>query len=310
MRKGKLLLPLFVCCIVLTAGNCSQRDAGLLDFVPSDSTAILIADWSAVRNDNDLKSMVNGNKFEEQMRHFGIESGAVKEFTVFGAVNSQIKSALLLRGSFDRRKITEHLRSGGWNESSASGHKIYAIGNNYAALPASGVFIAGTREGVLAALHASENPRDSIQSAPSFKKIRTSMQKIKSPVAAFLIASEGTLETADAALSLTAGAMSLFGLGEIGAILKKLNVAGGAGFTVAHGSDSRQYAVNLCVLMRDEKTASLAAGTLNVMKNLSSMAATSSDAEKLRSFDISRQEKVISIKMEMPREMMQPPSER
>jgi len=308
MLKGKLLLFFGICCILLFGGNsCSRRETGLLDSVPSDSTALLIVNWSSVKNDNDLKLLFTGNEFEAQTRRFGVESAEVSEFVVFS--DNGTKAALLMRGKFDRREVVERLKSDGWSEESNDGTKIYASGDDYAALPQNGVLIAGTRRGVSAALQTAKNSSESIQNAVAFKKIKASMTGSKSPVTAFLIAPEGTLEMADAALSVTAGAMSLFGLGAIGDILQKMNIAEGAGFTVAHGSKSQKYAVNLCVLMRDEKSALVAAGALNMMKSLSGMVKTN-DAENLQDFDFTRKEKVLSIKMEMPREALMPANKR
>ncbi len=305
MQKTRILLAFGICSILLLGGNaCHRSEARLLAFVPSDSAAILIIDWTSIKNDDDMKSLIKADGFEEQMRRFGIESSAVKELVVFGASNSS--AGLLLRGAFDRRKVAEHLKSNGWSESSADGRKLYSSANDYISLPADGLLIAGTREGVSAALRASNNSRENIESAASFRKIKAAMTVGKSPITAYLIASEGTLDTADAALSLTAGAMSLFGYGEIGGILRKLNIAAGAGFTIAHGSSSRNCAVNLCVLMRDEQTASLAAGTLNLMKNLSAALPNTGDKENLQNFKVARQEKVVSVKMEMPRDALMP----
>jgi hypothetical protein len=304
MLKENFLLSLGICCILLLSGNnCSRRETGLLNSVPSDSTALLVVNWSSVRNDNELKSLFNGNEFEDQIQRFGVESAAVAEFAVFS--DNGTKAGLLMRGNFDRRKVIEHLKADGWSEDSADETKIYVKGEDYAALQQNGVLVGGTRRGVSAALQTTKNSRESIRNAGAFKKIKASMTGNKSPISAFLIAPEGTLEAADAALSVTAGAMSLFGYGAIGDILQKLNVAEGVGFTLAHGSVSQKYAVNLCVLMRDEKSALVAAGALNMMKSLSGMVKTP-EAEELRDFDFARKEKVLSIKMEMPREALKP----
>jgi hypothetical protein len=306
MLKINFLLSLGICCVLMLVGsNCSRRETGLLDSVPSGSAAILIVNWSSVKNDNDLKLLINGNEFEEQLRHFNVESTEVNEFAVFSDTSAKV--GLLVRGKFDRRQVAERLKSSGWNEDSVEGTKIYASGSDYAALPQSGVLIAGTREGVLAALQTARNSRLSVQNASSFKKIKASMSNGKSPVTAFLIAPEGTLEMADAALSVTASAMSLFDLGGIGDILKKMNIAGGAGFTISQGSTNQKYAVNLCILMRDEQSALVAAGALNMMKTLSAIAKTN-DAANLQNFDFTRQEKVLSIEMEMPSQALMPPN--
>ena len=172
------------------------------------------------------------------------------------------------------------------------------------------VLVTGSREGVFAALQTGKTADKNIESAPSFRSIKEDISSGNSPIKGFLIAPEGTLEMADAALSVTAGAMSLFGFGEIGGILKKLNIASGAGFSVAHSSTKQKYAVDFCVMMRDEQAATIAAGALNVMKSLSSFVGTADDKENLRSFNITQRKKVLSIKMEMPREALMPSNSR
>jgi len=285
--------------------GCRSSESRLLDYVPKDSVAIIRVNWKTVRPDDNLKALFGTVDVEGQITRFGIESGSVSEILIFATGGS--RGGLFFRGSFDRRKVTDHLNSDGWNETTDSGRKFYCKADDCASVPKDGVIIAGTRDGLVAALHAAENSREGIASVASFKKIRTAMPTDKSPIVGYLIAPDGTLEAADTALSLTAGAMSLFGLGEIGAILKKLNIAAGTGLTVDKGSTNDMYAVNFCVLMRDEQAAMVAAGALNAMKSLSSVVGTSNEKENLQSFNITRNEKVLSIKMEMPRAMLKPP---
>lgn len=265
--------------------------------------AIVIVNWATVRNDADLKSMIKGIEIESQMTRLGTESSSVSDWLVFAGIGS--RSALLIQGKFDRRKLAEHLKSTGWNEVSVEGNKLYSTDNDYASL-ADGVVIGGPREGVIAALQTRKNSGKNIASSASFKNIKDEMPAGKSPIMGFLIAPEGTLEAADAALSVTAGAMSLFGMGEIGSVLRLVNVASGVGFAVANGKSKEKCAVNFCVVMRDEKTASIASAALNAMKSLSSYVGTAGDKENLSSFNITQRKKVLSIKMEMPRDMLMP----
>lgn len=308
LPKIKNLILLAICGMLLFGENgCSQRQTNLLNCVPADSAAILIIKWSAIKNDAEMKTVFKTDEFETQMRRFGIESDQVGEIVVFGASGN--RGALLFRGSFDRRKIGENLKSGGWNETLEGKRKIYSNRADYAAFPADGVMAAGTREGISAIGEAVDDSKKNIQSVNSFRKIKNSIESEKSPLTAYLIAPQGTLDTADAALTIAAGAMSLFGWGAIGEVLQKLNIAEGAGFTIAHGSINQKYAVNLCVLMRDEKAASLAAGTLNLMKTLSSTVVTeASEKQNLQKFNVSRQEKAVLLKMEMPRDALMPPN--
>lgn len=308
LKKIRNFLFLLICSALISAGGCRRTETGLLGYVPSDSAAILIVNWKSIAGDENLKPLMSGIDFEGQMRRFGVESRSVGEIIVFAAMNS--KAGLLFRGEFNRKEIIAHLKSNGWDESSIEGRKVYVQQGDYVSLPDDGLLIAGTEAGIAASFRARENSQDNIASNAAFKKMRASLSANgKSPIAAFLIAPDGTLEAADAALSLTAGAMSFFGWGEIGSILKTLNFAGATGFTFARGTSDGRCAVNFCVLMRDEKTAALAATALNAMKGWSSAVATkASDKENLQSISVSREEKVISVKMEMPREMLMPPA--
>lgn len=238
------------------------------------------------------------------MRRFGVESSTVEELVVFGAMNSS--GALLLRGTFDRRKVAERLKSSGWSESKSDGKKIYVNGNDYVCMPSDGILAAGPQSGVVAAIEAGGNSRGNLTTSSVFKSIKAEIPSGKSPIRAFLIAPEGTLEMADTALSVTAGAMSLFGFGEIGAILNKMNVASGAGFSIARASTAQKFSVNFCVMMRDEQTATIAAGALNVMKSLSATVGNPDEKENLRNFSVTQRKKILSIKMEMPGEALMP----
>ncbi|MFN0141499.1 MAG: hypothetical protein ACKVQW_15615 [Pyrinomonadaceae bacterium] len=309
MLKRRFLLSFAISGLLLVGGNgCGRSETGLLTFVPSDSAAILIVNWTSVKKDSELRSIIKSVEFEAQMRRLGTESEAIDEVVAFGASSS--RAALLMRGKFDRQKIINHLESTGWSESAHDGPKMYVNASDFVSLPTRGVIIGGPREGVLAALQTAKDSRENINSAAAFRNIKDEMPAGKSPIMGFLIAPDGTLEMADAALSVTAGAMSLFGIGEIGAILKKLNVASGAGFSIARGATSQKCAVNFCVVMRDEQTATIAAGALSVMKNLSTFVGNADDKENLRNFSVTRRKKVLSIKMEIPSEALMPPDTR
>ncbi len=59
-----------------------------------------------------------------------------------------------------------------------------------------------------------------------------------------------------------------------------------------------------------EQSSKIAAGTLNLMKTLSATLPNTGDKENLQSFSITRREKVVSVKMEMPREALMLPDAR
>jgi len=290
---------------------CSRYDSSIIDLVPSDSCAVVLVDWSTLRNDHDLRRLFNGDQFEAVLQRLAVDSSSVKSVVVFSAVNTQVKAGMLLRGSFDRQKQIATLKTRGWREESVDGHKVYVSGNDYAAMPESNILFAGTREAAAAVFRALGNSRESFGSSSSYKKISDGMTSRNNPIKAFLVMPQGTLDMADAALEATSVAPSLFDLGAIGALLKQINVASGFGLTLGHGSN-QMYPVEMCVLMRDEKAAALVSGSLNLMKGFSTMASTSNRDEQaleaLRKMSITRVREVLAIKMTVPQAALFPPN--
>ena len=117
---------------------------------------------------------------------------------------------------------------------------------------------------------------------------------------------------ADAALTATSVALSLFNLGGIGQLLQAVNVARGFGFSLDQ-SAGEMYPVELCVLMRDEQSAVFVSGSLNALKTISELAATDNrDREQLRAIrqmSIVRKQEVLAVKMEIPGAALFPPGE-
>jgi len=228
-------------------------------------------------------------------------------------MNSRAKAGMLLRGSFDRQKQIASLKARGWRDESVDGHKVYVNGNDYAAIPQSDIFFAGTREAATAVFNTLNNTRESFSSSSSYKKISAGLTSKNEPIKAFLVIPQGSLDMADAALEATSVALSLFDLGGVGAVLKQMNIASGFGLSLGRGSN-QMYPVEMCVLMRDEKAAALVSGSLNLLKGFSTAASNSNGDEQARqalhNMSITRVREVLSIRMTVPQAVLMPPSAR
>jgi hypothetical protein len=281
--------------------SCSGRESSLLRLVPIESCAVMLVDWPFVRNEQGLKRLINGNEFEALVMRLGVESQSVKSLVVFSAMNSETNAGLLLRGSFDRRRVGAGLKELGWLEDSVEGHRVYVKANDYVALPETNTVFAGTREAASSVFRALESSRESIVSSPSYRKLNETTSANTNPIRAFLVIPQGTLDMADASLTATSLGLSLFNLGGIGELLKAVNVASGFAFTLSRGTN-QVYPVELCVLMRDEKAAVFISGSLNAMKTASAMA-SGNNQESLRALQnmtITRRKEVLAIKVAMP----------
>lgn len=310
--KNKFVIAAIVVGL-LVFSSCSTREFSLLRLTPADSCAIISLDWTAIRTDGELKRLIKGDEFESLLRQFAIESKSVKAVAVFSAINNQPMSGLLLRAAFDREEVVAELKRRGWTESSEDGHKVYVRSTDYVAMPATETLFAGTREGALAVFRAAENSKNSIASSETYKKINATVSMNGKPVKAFLLIPQGTLDMADAALTATSFALSLFNLGGIGQLLQAVNVARGFAFSLDK-SVREKYPIELCVLLSDEKAAAFVNGSLNALKTISEMAATDNrdraNLFALKQMKIVRRRELLAITMEVPGSALFPPNSR
>jgi len=272
---------------------------------------MMTIEWSSIRNDNELRRAVDGDQFERILRGLGIGSESVNTAAVFSALDGHAVSGLLLRGTFDTKQIAGGLKDAGWSAELLDGHKVYVKAADYVAMPATRTVFAGTREGALTVFRAADNAKESFVSSDAYKKINAAISANRTPVRAFLFIPQGILDMADAALTATSVALSLFNLGGVGQLLQTVNVARGFYFSLDKSTRSI-YPVELCVLMRDEESAVFVSGSLNALKTISELAATDNrDRESLRAIRqmrIVRTHEVLAVKMEIAGAALFPPS--
>lgn len=311
MRTVRLGMSVTITLVLLIVSCCSTRESSLFLLVPIESCAIMSIDWSAIRSDSELRRVIKGDQFDALLRELHVNSKSVNTVAVFSALDGQTVSGLLLRGSFDSKEIAAALKKSGWTQNSLEGHKVYVKAADYVAMPSPKTIFAGTREGALAVFRAAESRKDSIVASEGYKRINAAISKNGPPVKAFLLMPQGTLDMADAALTATSVALSLFNLGGIGQLLQAVNVARGFGFSL-HKSAGDNYPVELCVLMRDEQSAVFVSGSLNALKTVSALAATDNrDREQLhaiRQMSIVRKQEVLAVRMEIPGAALFPPA--
>lgn len=304
LQSQNWLPRLFVCTVILVMiGACSGGEISLMRLVPLESCAVMILDWSSLRHDPDLRRVIKGDAFETLLGRLGINGDSVDTVVVFSSIDGHTTSGLLLRGSFNRKKVIADLKQSGWKENSLQDHTVYLNGADCIAALGRNTLFAGTHDGALAVFRAEKSIRESIVASPAFKKINDGISTNGKPVRVLLLIPQGTLDMADAALTATSVVLSLFQLGGIGQLLKAVNVASGFAFSLDHNSYD-EYPVELCVLMRDEEAAVFVNGSLNAMKTISELAAADKrDLESLRALQkmrVDRKGEVLRLKMEIP----------
>lgn len=312
MRRRRFGISVTIMVVLLIVSCCTSHESSVFRLVPVESCAVMSIDWSSIRNGSDLRRVINGDQFDVLLRELSVDSESVNTVVVFSAIDGQAMSGLLLRGSFDSKEIVRELKESGWTENSLDGHKVYVKASDYVAMLSAKTLFAGTRDGAQAVFRAAGNSKESIVASDAYKKINAAISTNRTPVKAFLLIPQGTLDMADAALTATSVALSLFNLGGIGQLLQAVNVARGFGFSLDR-STGETYPVELCVLMRDEQAAVFVSGSLNTLKSISELAATDSrDREQLRAIRqmrIVRKQEVLVVTMEIPGTALFPPSQ-
>ena len=297
--------------VLLIASCCTTRESSLFRLVPIESCAVMSIEWSSIRKHSELKRVINGEQFDALLRELHLQSESINTVAVFSALDSQSMSGLLIRGSFNTKETAGELKKSGWTESSLAGNTVYVKAADYIAMLSTKTLFAGTRDAALAVFRAVDNSKESLVASEAYKKINAAISTNRTPVKAFLLIPQGTLDMAEAALTATSFALSLFNLGGIGQLLQAVNVARGFGFSLDQNT-GEMYPIELCVLMRDEDSAVFISGSLNALKTVSELAATDNrDREQLRAIRqmrIVRKQEVLAVKMEVPRAALLPPA--
>ena len=311
MRRFRFEISVMITLVLLFVSCCTTRESSLFRLVPVESCAIMSIDWSAIRTDSELRKVMRADQLDALLRQLHVESESVNTIVVFSALGGNALSGLLLRGSFDSKAVAGELKNSGWTENSLQGHKVYVKAADYVAMPSSRTLFAGTRDGALAVFRAVDDAKESVVASDVYKKINAVISTNRAPVKAFLFIPQGTLDMADAALTATSIALSLFNLGGVGQLLQAVNVARGFAFSLSKGG-GEMYPVELCVLMRDEESAVFVNGSLNALKTISDLAALDNhDRESLRAMrqmSIVRKKEVLAVKVEIPGTVLFPPS--
>lgn len=297
-----LTVALLTCCV---GGQGGPR--GLLEFVPATSVVTAAIDWRAVRADAELGRIIPAQSVGELFAALGLAGEEVDELVIFGdGRDARTGSAgVILRGSFDPEEAVERLRGRGWREESRpDGATLYVSpgGDEYCAM-LDDLLVAGSRAGVAATVEHGGD--DSLASNPVYEKLADRLEDTDAPVLIVVAAPQRVQDMADAGLAISSAALDFARLEMLAGLVRQLGAVRGVGCALAHEGEG--FPVEMVAVMRDEETAGLVSGTLNLAQGLVSVApdpAGSGDArrEALSQFgqmSIERAGDVLSIKTVM-----------
>jgi len=308
-QMRRLFIIALVCINLLSFTGCSRRGSGqsLTRFIPVDSFAVLLVNWTVASKDEQLNKIVKGREIEKILAELNIQSDAIAELAMFsdGQSSTAGNSGMLLRGSYKSHDVTEGLKNKGWTEQVSEGSKFYMNPTDNTCLSAlnSNLIVFGTRAGVEAAIRATASPRTSFAANNSYKKLTSNLtgRQETYPVLMMVAFSQSSQDKAETALQVTSILTDLAGIGILGELLNKIGYMRGLACTISRKDNS--FPVEFVAIMKDESSATFVSGALNLLKDLIGIAPQGSlppsDQEmvqNLKSISIQRKREVLSIR--------------
>jgi hypothetical protein len=238
------------------------------------------------------------------LRQLNLANGAVNEIAIFGASSdANGNNGMILRGVFNQRNVIDDLKKRGWQEQIVQDHQVYFHLNDYVVPLKSNLLAFGTRAGVEEVIRTEANRSKSFAATANYQKLVATLGDKQKPISMMLAMPQETQDMTDAAMKISSGVMNLAGVGSLGTLLEKVGTLRGAGCNIARNGNA--FPVELVVMLKDESTAGLVSGSLNLLKKFAVAPqgnASQADAAAFRSFQsmsISRNHEVLSIRMTM-----------
>ena len=309
-RRVRLAAWCLAAVVAQTSAGCfrSQGARQLFELVPATSVVAASVDWDAVRDDDGLRRVIPFQGIEQMFGDLGLTSSEVGEFVVFGdGRDARVGSTgLILRGQFDAGEVVERLKERGWREQGEGGGQIYVgpNGQDYCAA-LDDMLVVGSRAGVSAVVGRGD---ESFASNPTYEKLTAHLEGSDGPVQIVVAAPQRVQDMADAGLAMSSAVLGFAHMDMVAGLVRQLGAVRGVGCALGHRGQA--FPVELVAVMRDEETAGLVSGTLNLAQRLAPAVAQPADAAQREAFEqfgqmsVERDEDVLAIKVVMTEAQM------
>jgi hypothetical protein len=279
--------------------------------VPSSSYAVLAVNWKTVSKDPDLKRICKGAEIEKLFAELGLGGETVTEFAVYGdpGGSAQASNGIVVRGSFNANETVKELKQRGWTEQDVEGRRIYINPKDASWLTPfeRNLFVMGTESAVRDAIGAKTKSQNRFTSKPAYKVLTSHFDEGQYPILMMVALPQASQDAANVAVQLTSAALDLAGVGPLGDLLSKIGYAQGLGCAISHKHEFFPVAVS--AVMKDEASAELVSGALNLLKSFGGMVSknyasqpNADAARAIQTMSIERSREVVSIKMTMSRQ--------
>lgn len=314
----RLILGTYISLVILGSGTrnvAAQTSARPILLVPPSAVAVAKLNWTVIRQDERFRTMLNADQLDRSLAQLKISGNEVSEIIIFSGINGSPTGVLggIFRGTYSVSAVSSQLKSKGFTEDLYKGRTIYIDQRDQScsSILRSGMLVVGSRRGVEGVIDVEVNPRLSLTSKPPFSTLLARFAVSRQPISFMMALPPEYQAVADIGVKVVSTMFSLSGLGPLGFVMDKIGFPHAMGFSIARSGAN--FPVELLAQLKDAISATLIAGTLNVMQsidlNMLSDRMSPSDREMLRNISVTRSGALLSIRMVLrQQDLPQPPS--
>lgn len=306
LRTVKRLLSIFVFVTSLSMGlteALGQRQRNPISLVPPTAVAVVKLNWKVVQQDERFRAMLNADQLDRLLEQLKISGRDISEVVVFSGIDSSLSGVMggIFRGSYSIPVVTAQLRSQNLTEQIYKRRTVYLnrTDKSYLTILRSGMLVVGSQKGVEGVIDVEDNPRTGLVLRRPFTSLLAKFVTSRQPISFMMGLPLEYRVLADVGAKVVSNLLSLSGVGSLGYVIEKIGFPDVIGFSI--GRKGGTFPVQLLAQMKDDTSAALISGSLNLMQSLSSNLTSdqmsAADREMLKSLEVTRDDALLSIKL-------------
>lgn len=306
-KRNKLFVLLLLSLLV----SCQPSSSKLkipLQWIPGQAVAVLIIDWPQAAADEKLMRMVNGNQLKKTLDSLYIDSETIEQVIVFSDLHeSSQTTGIILSGSFQINDLIRYLSAKQWQQFQYRKYSVYQEPRSdfcIAPIRSHRSILLGSKSTVEQTIDAKLNLQPGLADIEPFNRLLRNTYNKRAPVSMVIAFPQNLQDMESAALNISSSLLDLAGLSPLAKLLDAVGFARGIGFSIFHKQNA--YPVELMGIMRSEETAANIAGTINLLKGLTTLVPQKnlslSEREAMESFktlSVKRDKDILSINLTM-----------
>jgi len=304
-----LRLSLWLLTVACVPSIAVAQRGSVVALVPQRAVAIAKLNWDLVRSDAQFRSMLNANQLDRALDDLDIDGSQISEIVIFSGINTTPTGLVggIFAGSYDVAAVKAALESRSFPKEKYLSRVLYCDDASCMSLLRSGRLLVGTRQAVKAVIDVEANPRSALTLRKPFTTMLRKFVLGRQPISFAMALPLEYQMVGEVAVKVVAALFNFSGLGPLAFVIDKIGLPQAIGFAITRSGDS--FPVELTARMKDEQSAALISGTLNLAQSLnlelfgSRMSAAARD--RLLNVSVVRQGTVLQVKLLLRREDLQ-----